>query len=245
MSNVRCSMCDVLRSHPAMRCAAYIAHCTLHIAHRAGLAAVLMTAAFALAGCDTVGYVATAIGGGGDIPALYALKDRPTLVFVDDPAHKLSTTTLAGLIAGRVGQELEDQKVVTRVIDPTVVDQMRAEHSEFATWPIDKIGKQAGAEQVIYISVQEWRMVTEGGAMYEPTCEVRVKVVDVPSGTRLFPDPSTELGYPMVTQRRHTDMLQADAATGLVLARDLAEHAAGDTAKMFYAHPGPEPGAKK
>jgi len=238
-------MFNVLRSNQPTRRVACIAHCTLRIAHHARLIALLFVAVFALAGCDTVGYVATAIGGGGDIPALYALKDRPTLVFVDDPAHKLSTTTLAGLIAGRVGQELEDEKVVTRVIDPTVVDQMRAEHSEFATWPIDKIGKQAGAEQVIYISVQEWKMVTEGGAMYEPTCEVRVKVVDVPSGTRLFPDPSTELGYPMATQRRHTDMLKTDAATGLVLARDLAEHAAGDIAKMFYAHEGPEPGAKK
>lgn len=194
-----------------------------------------------LSGCNAVAYVATVVGGGTKIPALYELKDRPTLVFVDDPARKLTTSLLAGQIASGVGHELEDHEVLTKghVVDPAVVNQMRADHSDFGGWAIDKIGRQAGAEQVIYVSVQDWKLTAEAGNIYEPTSEVRVKVVDVASGMRLYPDPSAEHGYPVVTQRHHTAMVHADASTPVVLARDLADHVAVDVAKMFYKHETP------
>ena len=211
-------------------------------------AVLLLGAAMSFGGCETIGFVASVFDD-EDIPALYEPTDRPTLVLVEDaPQPVLDQPDLADLIAGRVGQILATQNVIAQTIPPGTVAELRARTPDFDTdpkrWNIAHIGREVGAEQVIYISLQEFGL-TEEGVIFRPRAVARVKLVDANSGSRLFPSSQDQYGssgHPIVTQRNYGSMDGANQTTFTILARRLAEDLAQDIAKVFYAHPKPEPG---
>ncbi len=199
---------------------------------------------FVATGCETVGYVADVIAGEQNIPAAYEPQERATLVLVEDPLGKLPTPDLAPRIAGRVSDHLTDQQVVSQIIPTTVLNRFITQTPDYHThpenWPIDKIGRQVGAEQVIYIVVQSFQL-SEDNAIYRPVAEVRVKVVDVASGKRLFPTHTTA-GYPVVTRQFYRSMEGSSGTTDNIVSRQLADQLAAEVAKLFYEHTPPQPG---
>ncbi len=72
----------------------------------------------ALGSCNILGPAAYLIGGQDKVDAQYALSDRPTVVFVDDPENILSSRSLRRLIGDKVSQELMVRKLVTTTISP-------------------------------------------------------------------------------------------------------------------------------
>ncbi len=204
-------------------------------------AAALLGLAGLAGGCQVAGVVADVVSGGGSIDAVYEPTDRTTLVLVDDPGRRLSGGDLSGLIAGRIRDALIEEKVVEHVVPTTMVQNLRQQHDNFSQWPIDKVGQHAGAEQVIYVAVEHFQL-TEAGAIYRPRAAVRVKVIDVASGARLFPSPRVDRGYPVQVEQHYRDMSGATPTTESLLSRDLAEHLAAAVAKLFYKHKPPQTG---
>jgi len=200
----------------------------------------LMAVLAGTTGCEVAGVVADVVAGGADVDAVYELPDRPTLILVDNPGDRLTHHHQADLIAGRIGDALKKNEVVEQVVPTPMVSSLEERYDDFDRWPIDKVGKHAGAQQVIYILVQQFSLRDE--AIYRPTAKVHVKVIDVASGGRLFPPPRHEQGYPVSRQQQYTNMDGATATTESLLARELAETLAGDVAKLFYKHPKPQPG---
>ncbi len=192
-------------------------------------------------GCELPGYVAQVVVGPPKIPAVYELMDRPTVVVVDDYHQKLPGMPLASLMAGRTGEALVDNDAVETLIPSTTIDTLRSRHEDFRKWPIDRIGRQVGAEQVIYISIERFGM-TDEQQILRPRVDVRVKVIDVAGGTRMFPAGEAQ-GYPVITTRYYSDMEGASAGTQMYLANRLMEDAAAKIAKLFYKHKQPEPGS--
>ena len=197
--------------------------------------ALLLTAT---TGCETIGYVANAVAGEQDIPAAFELPATSTLVIVEDPQGKLTSPDLATRIASRVSDELAEREIGGQVIPTGMLNRFISEtpdyHDTPENWPIDKIGRQVGADQVIYVVIQSFRL-TEDNAIYRPVAEVRVKVVDVASGKRLFPTNTSE-GYPVITSQFYRSMEGGTGTTHNIISRQLSEELAQDIAKLFYSH---------
>lgn len=217
---------------------------------KTGLAAAACMALLSLGGCETAGFIASVFDKNLQ-PALFTPADQPTLVLVEDaPQPVLDQPDLAGLIAGRVAQILIEQKVITKFTDSGAVAELRARTPDFDTepakWNIARIGREVGAQQVLYISIQEFGL-TEEGVIFRPRATVRVKFVDAQSGQRLFPPAADQYGssgHPITTQRNYGSMDGASQATQVILARRLAEDIAQDIARLFYEHTPPEPGER-
>ena len=78
--------------------------------------ALVAAAGAALGSCNIVGPAAYIIGGQPKVEAQFALSDRPTVVFVDDPENILPDRSLRRLIGDRVAQELMVKKRVSITI---------------------------------------------------------------------------------------------------------------------------------
>ncbi len=214
------------------------------------VALALSLMAMALGGCQSAGFVAQVFGK-NQVPAVYALEDRPTLVLVEDAGEAdLTTPDLAGLIAGRIGQQLESANVVSKVIPFNDFTRLKADTPAFSTdpkkWNIARIGRELGAEQVVYVAIQRWRL-SEEGVIYRPYAEARVKVIDAAADTRRFPPAADQYGssgHPVITQESYGSMDGASQTTHMIVARRLADAVAREVAWLFYEHKLPEPGDK-
>ena len=67
-----------------------------------------------LGGCNITGWFGQAFA--PKIKAVYQLKDRPTLVLVEDPQNLFKDPTIARLIAQRIGDLLLDNHVITTLV---------------------------------------------------------------------------------------------------------------------------------
>ena len=157
----------------------------------------LLAWALAGVGCQPAAFVAQVFTPPADVPAAYKLPDRPTVVFVDDREHKLPTLAVQSLLAGRIGDDFVEHRVVTQVISSSAINDLRHQHGDFDDWAIDRIGSSVGAQQVVYVLIEQFQMTDADGA-HRPTAVVRVKVVDATNGQRLFPaaDRFGHLGAP-------------------------------------------------
>lgn len=211
------------------------------MATRAAAAGIMLTVMIGASGCNTVGYV-TQIFVPTGIPAVYEMPDRPTAVLIDDPSGALPDTSILQLIEGQVGQELIEHEVVESVTAQRLLSELRHNHDDFSQWPIDKIGLRVGAEQVVYVLVEQFHLMDERRT-YRPTARMRVKVVDAASGRRLFP-PGEPSGAAVNSEMFFKQQLTGGTeGTRQVVARRLGELAAEDVAKLFYKHYPREPGS--
>ncbi|MBI1338243.1 MAG: hypothetical protein GC164_14975 [Phycisphaera sp.] len=202
------------------------------------------------AGCELMGYVANGIAP-SKIKALYKLEDRPTLVLVDDPLGKLGNPALTGVIAARVGFDLTQAKTLTTVIDPQDLASYQLRRGRaYASTPVDVVGKDLGAQQVIHIWIENAGIDRPSPTLLQPYAVARVKVIDTLTGKRLFPVPQSaeqkddKVGSPVVV-RFDRPIASEDNAVGEVsmVAREIADRLGVGAAHLFYDHLPPEPGS--
>lgn len=150
-------------------------------------------------GCNIVAGGAYLAYGPPKVPAQFELPDRKMVVFVDDRANRLPRSRLRREIAMATTEELVNkQQIITTAISPDAAIRAASTSDisgELLT--IDEIGRAVGAEMVIYITVDAFRVTSED-AMPRPICLMRVKVVDAISGERIFPEASG--GIPVSAQ---------------------------------------------
>ena len=187
-----------------------------------------------MVGCQAPGYLLDAVIPPDRIPAAYNPDDRRTLVFIDDRAGALPQSTLRGAIAASVAHHLERTKVVSDFIPHSQFEQARLNEDDFDAWSVVRVGRHLEAEQVIYVTIDRFEPAdpeqTQG-----PSAAVRVRLVDVESGNRLFPEDGH--GYPVRTQMsfRHNRSSTTTGAS-VVLAQNLAHKVGEDVAKLFHRH---------
>jgi len=197
-------------------------------------------------GCgEMLGVMTNAFAGPRKIPARYEPAARTTVVFVDDPGQRLPGVDLPGLIAGRVADRLVEKTAIEQVIPPRRIDRLRGSASDFSRWPIDRVGAEVEAEQVLYIQITDFEL-SESDAIYRPTGKVRVKWIDATTGQRLWPDRAAhEHGLAVTTRQQYRHMEGAGAMTESILSRELAEMIAADVAGLFHERRAPETGSRR
>lgn len=184
-------------------------------------------------------------------PAVYKLPDAPTLVLVEDPSDTFPDPALPGVIASRVVHDLRTEAEIQNVISLDKLHDYKVEKGEtFAKLPLDQIGRDLGAEQVISVVVESAGLNMQPG-VYRPAMVVRVKVINAKKSERMFPalgeatlvDPSIETrGYPVRDQMFYRIASETGRSEAAVVMRRLAERMGRNVGWLFYKHVARQPG---
>ncbi len=199
------------------------------------LGAALLAGLF-VGGCNYLIPAAYLIEGPPKEPARYELPRRKTVVYVDDRANRMTRAALRTAVGEEVGTLILQQALVPEVVSTkdAVAYARRADTSDKQV-SIRKIGEAVGAEQVIYIDVDDYR-ISADGATPRPAAIVNVKVIDVGSGARLWPD-GTDEGERMIVRTREQSLELYNSSAGRRRVEDaLAKQVAEDVSKLFYEH---------
>ncbi len=219
---------------------------------RPAAALLLLLMLTSLTGCGE-GYLAQLIHGPDKVPAAYTLAARPTLIFVEDPAGRFRDPNLPAVVAVNIEHNLKQNKALEASIVPArdVADLQSQLGDQFAKLPIDELGRRLGAEQVIYVLIDDVTLQTMAG-VFRPTALAQVKVIDATTGQRLFPeapaviDPKTPTrGRSVTSQFRGGTSVGTDSqGMAVALRRQLAELLGRDIARLFYKWTPPEIGSR-
>lgn len=154
----------------------------------------MMLAAVVLAGCNIVGPAAYFIGGPAKVKPQFVLpRDKSAVVFVDDRANVLPTRASRRRVAQSAERTLLDGKAVGKadIIGSDAILSIAAQERFGRPTGIAEIGKAAGAQTVIYATIDSFGLAPSGQEL-APIATARVKVIDVESRRRLWPGSDRE-----------------------------------------------------
>lgn len=194
----------------------------------------------ALGSCNIVGPAAYLIGGQPKVDAQYALSDRPTVVFVDDPENILPNRSLRRLIGDRVAQELMVKKLVSITISSADAMAVAGRESYGKPLAIEEIGRAVGAEQVVFVNMTSF-VLSPDNITPRPSGACLVKVIDVTTRERLFPTADGGFrgssGYPVQVAMRQVSLERYRTTSSRRGIREqLANEIADQITKVFYRH---------
>lgn len=204
------------------------------------LYALLVTGA--LAGCNILLPTSYILQGGPKAPAAYALPSKRTAVIVDDRSNRMSRVALRVEIGETIATQLLENDVIPEAIS-TRDSVAYARRSDSAKQPISiqRIGEALGAEQVIFIEVDQF-VLAGGSEQGGPEAMALIKVFDITSGTRLWPSAGSEAVQSFI--RDIDPSLLTTSAGRREIEDKLAQQLGSDIAKMFYEHERRELGAR-
>lgn len=185
-------------------------------------------------GCNIVAPAAYAIHGPGKVDPVFALdKERTAVIFIDDPSSKVAQRRLRHSMADTASRTLLQKKVVNDVIDSRTILNAASKERHGDRMSITELGRAAGADVVIYAVVTNFSLTAEEGT-FVPTTTMRVKIIDVAQGQRVWP--ASEAGYLLeVRLPQRPSSLSQDRAR-LNMESQLAERSGVALAQLFYRH---------
>lgn len=190
------------------------------------------------AGCNIVTPVAYAIHGPDKVePAFELDKQATTVVFVDDPASQVAQRRLRYTMADNATRTLLEKKIVADMLDSRTILNAATKERYGEPMSITELGKAVGADVVIYAVVSKFSMSPEQGT-FVPTAQLRVKVIDVANGQRVWP--ASESGYLVdVRIKARPGVTGADNGQ-MAIEQELADRAGLGLAQLFYKHELPD-----
>jgi hypothetical protein len=209
-----------------------------------GLFLLLLVAA---TGCKDLGFVADMIVP-ETVPPAHKIKKQRTAILIDDPRHLLVDPSLTGVVAERIAYELARKNALRKddIIPYRKVRDLEASLGEaYGTTPVDRIGKELGAQQVIHVNIEAVELGTAPGVV-QPSAAAAVKVIDAANSKRIFPVDATtrdleglaasNRGELVVVEERY--ILKADMQPGEpgVIMRQLADTLGRRIARLFYRY---------
>ena len=150
-----------------------------------------------ISGCNIASAVGYTLSPEPEFEAKYQLADVPTVVFIDDRRGRVNPTRLRRVIADEATTQLIEEEAVSAANmiaprDAMLVARKYDRSGEVIS--ISKVGELVGAEQVIYVDVEQFAL-TYDGVTPDPKAIARVRVLDLKTGKRVFPDPNDPGSY--------------------------------------------------
>ena len=151
------------------------------------------------AGCEALGVAAYKLHGPPKVPAEYVPAQRPMLVLVENYQHQSSVNAHADLLGRMLVKELEARNVAPLVSLDKLQELRDARPGDFQTMSMASIGREVGAEQILYVQLHNSDVTPmSGGDALTGQTAASVKVVDVATGDTLWPGGvAGEAGYPV------------------------------------------------
>lgn len=189
------------------------------------------------AGCNIVGPVMVLASGPPSTPALFELDaDKNHVIFIDDFRNRMPRRSLRFEMAQSAESELMTRKSLreARLISNRAASRVASEESASERLSIADIGKQVGADVVIYVIIDSW-FITRDYQTASPAVISRVKIIDVAQNRRIWP--ANAEGYTLSVQPK---ALQGDMPANLAarsaLEQRLAQQFGIALAQMFYKY---------
>jgi len=190
-----------------------------------------------LSGCDQVAAIMYVVEGPPTVDAMYELPKKKVVVFVDDRASIIMRSSLRRSIAETATEEIVlGQKLVSGGIHPDAATNAAATEGVDNLLPIDEIGRQAGAEILIYVEPLRFTMVQDG--MPRPMAQYLVKVIDCKTGARLWPGDDLPAGHPLTVMLSFKVSSYYEESNREALEQQLASFSGLRIAQLFYEHEG-------
>jgi hypothetical protein len=182
----------------------------------AGAAAVLCLGA----GCNILGPALFILEGPPTKDAVAKLEgNRTTVIFIDDRDSRLPKRSLRSDIARIAEQTLLDKGIVAEgnIIAASSAMRAAAGESDDSPLAIVDIGREVGAEVIVYAKVVAFTLSRDGVSM-SPAANLDVRIIDTVSNSRLWPE--SDAGYPLT--------IILPATQGQVFGMSLAERSAAE-----------------
>lgn len=169
-----------------------------------------------ISGCAAAGVLAYKLSGPPTIKAKYIPAQEPMLVLVESYRSPSAAFVTAEQLTAAIETDLRDNKVVPLVDQKKLYHLRDTRGDKFHDLSIPQIGRATGAKQVLYVDVlQSSTDPAGGGEFVKATVAVRVKVVDVATGTTLWPD--SQGGIPVAAE---SPLVRLEAAVTPASVRD-------------------------
>ena len=187
-----------------------------------------------LAGCNLVAGATMLVKGPPTVAAAYRLPEATTVVFVDDRTNVLPRRVLRETIGRAAEGELLRKTVVPDMVSSRSADLAVSQETLDEPLTIAQIGAAVGADQVIYVTIDAFTLSADGATLL-PQAVLRVKVIDVATSERIWPDehrgqeisPALEFRRGQSPESR-TEMLR--------LQEELAASCGVAVAQLFFKH---------
>lgn len=186
-------------------------------------------------GCNIVGPAFLLVHGPEKIPQQYKLDpERPVVIFLDDREFAIPRTPTRERVAAAAERALLDSKAVKRVLDSRAAGAVVSGEPRGDLMPISEVGRKVGAELVIYIVPEQFSLTTDGQT-FDPTAQLRVKVMDAVADKRLWPEERE--GYALsVTASTRQGSAPTDSAQVREAENEFADLVGLRIAQLFYTH---------
>lgn len=194
-----------------------------------------LAACITLPGCGLVGVVADKVAGDRPVPAVYTPDAlAPLVVIAENYRDPNSDGSDAYRVQQLVSERLSENNVAP-VISADRVDAVRDRSpSAYRKMSVIDIARAVGAKQVMYVDLASVAVGSQvGGDSLKGVGSANVKLIDVDSGTVLFPR-DNDAGAPVAFEselRRRTaevtpDRVRAETLVGL----------SGRISRMFHSY---------
>ena len=177
-------------------------------------------------------------GRGRMVKAQFRLSDNPVLILIDDQSERVNWPAAKRYLTDELAQELIRNKAAKKIIPPQTPDRLRQTLPEFDRVGCRELGKLAGAEQVLWIQIQEFFADEEFvDAIEAAHFMVTIKVINVleeQSRSRVRLWPASSAGAFVTAVMSGSDV--ARLKTKDAVSKELAARLADRIAKLFYDH---------
>ncbi|MEM1445908.1 MAG: hypothetical protein AAGF84_07630 [Planctomycetota bacterium] len=202
------------------------------------------------------------------MPAKYELPARTAVLIVEAKTRTAEDQRFARQIAARAQVQLEknlinptedqpaptpstpDETGIALISAADVVKFQDRQGDAYYTLAIDRLGRELGADTVIYAKVGNAKL-NDQGPVLQPESRLMVRVIDARTGQRLWPEAAAGLGGPTTAWPVESGGVHQTTSAGELSGttrdrawRALADEAGLDLARLFYTWQRPQPGAK-
>jgi hypothetical protein len=203
------------------------------------LCAVTLVLALMSAGCKLIGGLGVLLSP----PQIQKPEFEPTagrLAIVIDYAHGVQSNPVFDVsLHTRLVELFRENKAPSEIVPYEDVVQLRQANADFATWSVQRIGRELNAEQVLLVRVSQLRLrATDKDLIMTPHVDLHLKVIGVnkaDGSARLWPDKDADPDGRVVSHDRHSkeadsvDLIDTETAK---LARETAYYAG----RYFYKY---------
>ena len=200
----------------------------------------LVPPALGLSGCVVFAWAAAVATPPPKIPPVYKPPQGKTiLVLVDDLRSPVHYQPIKRELAERLNRKLVGNKVARRTIDYERLVDFIAATPSFNRMPVGSIGRQLGADLVLYVEIRRFSLKDEQVVpLWRGRLATSARIVDVREGLLWPKDRAPREGFP-VPPVETTPTHDTSVTYGEKLSEELAEKMADRIARLFYEHEQP------
>lgn len=207
-------------------------HSPRHLAPGAGLTPLILLTLLALPACDEVGTAYLIVAGPPKVPAVYELDpEATTTVLIEDRSEADLPSTALSELRRETDRLLIDKAKLHDIISGQSIARAAANGTDL---PLAALGRSVGADVLIHVSLKRFA-ITPDGQVYQPLADFTVQVIDVDTGTRLWPAEGPPSSVRASQSSRTT--LPPDPRRQTAAQVDAAKWTARVIAELFYEHP--------